>query len=62
MLEEVNHLTSLIENLLTIARADAGQIPLRRSVFGATELAREAGGLLEVLIEDKRQQLRIRRR
>jgi heavy metal sensor kinase len=57
MLEEVNHLTSLVENLLTIARADAGQIPLRRSVFGAAELAREAGGLLEVLIEDKRQRL-----
>ncbi len=33
MLEEVNHLTSLVENLLTIARADAGQIPLRRTVF-----------------------------
>lgn len=59
MLEEVNHLTSLIENLLTIARADAGQIPLCRSIFGATELAKEAGGLLEVLIEDKRQQLQI---
>jgi heavy metal sensor kinase len=57
MLEEVNRLTSLVENLLTIARADAGQIPLRRSVFGAMELAREAGGLLEVLIEDKGQQV-----
>jgi len=55
MLEEVNHLTSLVENLLTIARADAGQIPLRRSQFGAMELAREAGGLLDVLIEDKGQ-------
>jgi heavy metal sensor kinase len=54
MLEEVNHLTSLVENLLTIARADARQIPLRRSVFGVAELAREAGGLLDVLIEDKR--------
>jgi signal transduction histidine kinase len=57
MLEEVNRLTSLVENLLTIARADAGQIPLRRSVFGAMELAREAGGLLDVLIEDKGQQV-----
>ncbi len=57
MLEEVNRLTSLVENLLTIARADAGQIPLRPSEFGAMELAREAGGLLEVLIEDKRQQV-----
>ena len=58
MLEEVNRLTSLVENLLTIARADAGQIPLRPSVFGAMDLAREACGLLEVLIEDKRQQVR----
>jgi heavy metal sensor kinase len=57
MLEEVNHLTSLVENLLTIARADAGQIPIRPSVFGAMDLVREAGGLLEVLIEDKNQQL-----
>ena len=58
MLEEVNRLTSLVENLLTIARADAGQIPLRRSVFGAMELAREACELLGVLIEEKRQQVR----
>jgi heavy metal sensor kinase len=57
MLEEVNRLTSLVENLLTIARADAGQIPLRRSVFGAMELAREACELLGVLIEDKRHQV-----
>jgi heavy metal sensor kinase len=58
MLEEVNRLTTLVENLLLIARADAGQIALRRSVFGAMHLAREAAGLLEVLIEDKRQQIR----
>ncbi len=57
MLEEVNHLTSLVENLLTIARADAGRIPLRISEFGAMDLAREACGLLEVLIEDKRHQV-----
>jgi heavy metal sensor kinase len=57
MLEEVNHLTSLVENLLTIARADSGQIPLRPSVFRAMDLAREAGGLLEVLSEEKNQQL-----
>ncbi len=57
MLEEVNHLTSLVENLLTVARADSGQIPIHPSVFRAMDLAREAGGLLEVLIEDKNQQL-----
>lgn len=58
MLEEVNRLTALVENLLTIARADAGQISLRRSVFVAMDLAREACELLDVLIEDKRQQVR----
>jgi signal transduction histidine kinase len=58
MLEEVNRLTSLIDDLLTIARADAGQIPLRPSTFGAMALAREASGLLEVLIEDKGQCIR----
>ncbi len=58
MLEEVNHLTSLVDNLLTIARADAGQIPFHRSAFSAMELAQEAGGLLEVLIEDKSQRIR----
>jgi heavy metal sensor kinase len=57
MLEEVNRLTSLVEDLLTIARADSGQIPLRRSTFGAMDLAREAGALLAVLIEDKKQRL-----
>lgn len=57
MLEEVNRLTSLVENLLTIARADAGRIPLQTSEFGAMDLAREACGLLEVLIEDKRHQV-----
>jgi signal transduction histidine kinase len=57
MLEEVNRLTSLVENLLTIARADAGQIPLRRSEFRAMDLAREACGLLEILIEAKHQQV-----
>ena len=57
MLEEVNRLTSLVEDLLTIARADAGQIPLRRSSFVAMDLAREAGALLAVLIEDKAQRV-----
>ncbi len=58
MLEEVNRLTSLIDDLLIIARADAGQIPLRPSTFGAMDLAHEAGGLLEVLIEEKGQCVR----
>lgn len=57
MLEEVNRLTALVENLLLIARADAGQLALQHSVFGAMAVAREAAGLIDVLIEDKKQRL-----
>lgn len=54
MLEEVNRLTNLVESLLTLSRADAGQLTLRYSVFPLMELMRDAVGLLEVLIEDKK--------
>jgi signal transduction histidine kinase len=53
MLEEVNRLTSLIDNLLTISRADSGYIQLHRTVVPVMALAREAAGLLEVLMEEK---------
>lgn len=53
MLEEVNRLTSIVESLLTLSRADAGQIKVQVSVFPLVPLVREAAGLLEVLIEDK---------
>lgn len=53
MLEEVNRLTSIVENLLTLSRADAGQIRLQVSIFPLTALVREAASLLEVLIDDK---------
>ena len=55
MLEEVNRLTALVESLLTISRADAGRIELHPTIFSAMDLAREAAGLFEVLIEEKRQ-------
>jgi heavy metal sensor kinase len=57
MLEEVNRLTALVDNLLTIARADAGRIPLNTSVFSAVGLAREAAGLLDVLADEKGQRI-----
>lgn len=57
MLEEANRLTQLVDSLLTIARADAGQIQLSRTEFSASDLARECGLLLEVLLEEKKQQL-----
>lgn len=57
MLEEVGRLTALIDNLLTISRADAGNIPLQRKVVPVMELVREAAGLFEVLIEEKSQRI-----
>src|ERR1041385_1442151 len=53
MLEEVNRLTSLIDNLLTISRADSGHIQLHRTVLPVMSLAREAAGLFEILMEEK---------
>jgi heavy metal sensor kinase len=54
MLEEVNRLTGIVERLLTLSRADAGQIQMQVSVFPLKVLVREAASLLEVLIEEKR--------
>ena len=53
MLEEVNRLTSLIDSLLTIARADSGHLQLHRGAVPLMALAREAAGLFEVLMEEK---------
>jgi heavy metal sensor kinase len=53
MLEEVNRLTGIVEGLLTLSRADAGQISVQVSVFPLMALVREAAALLEVLIQDK---------
>jgi len=53
MLEEVNRLASIVDSLLTLSRADAGQIRVQVSVFPLVALVREAAALLEVLIEDK---------
>jgi heavy metal sensor kinase len=57
MLEEVNRLTSLIDNLLTISRADSGHIQLHRTVVPVMALAREVVGLFEILVEEKSQRL-----
>src|SRR5579872_6265145 len=57
MLEEVNRLTSLIDNLLTISRADSGHIQLHRTAVPVMALAREAAALFEILIEEKSQRL-----
>jgi heavy metal sensor kinase len=57
MLEEVNRLTSLIDSLLTISRADSGHIQLQRTTVPVMALAREAAGLFEILMEEKSQRL-----
>ncbi len=59
MLEEVNRLTALVDSLLTISRADAGRIKLHPTSFSAIDLAREAAGLFEVLIEEKDQHITV---
>lgn len=53
MLEEVNRLTSLLDNLLTISRADSGHIHLQRSRIPLLPLVRDAAGILEILMEEK---------
>jgi len=59
MLEEVNRLTALVDSLLTISRADAGRIELHPTVFSAMDLAREAAGLFEVLVEERGQRITV---
>jgi heavy metal sensor kinase len=54
MIEEVNYLTGLVDSLLMLSRADAGQIPMRPSVFPLMPLVRETVSLLDVLIEEKK--------
>ena len=59
MLEEANKLTRLVDSLLTIARADAGEIQLNPSSFSAVALVRECTSLFEVLVEENGQTLTI---
>jgi heavy metal sensor kinase len=59
MLEEVNRLTHLVDNLLILARADSGRLPLQRSEVKLLELATESALLLEVLAEEKKQSVEI---
>jgi signal transduction histidine kinase len=53
MLEEVNRLTSLLDNLLTISRADSGHIQLHRAPVPVLALVRDAAAIFEILIEEK---------
>ena len=55
MLEETNHLTQLVEGLLTLSRADAGQIQLRSDTIAIMSVLRESAALVEVLAEERQQ-------
>ena len=57
MLEEVDRLTRLVESLLVLSRADAGQVQLQRADVSLLALAQEATALVEVLAEEKRQRI-----
>jgi heavy metal sensor kinase len=60
MLEEVDRLTRLVESLLALSRADAGQIQLQRVDLSLLALVQEAGAMVEVLAEEKGQQLYVK--
>ncbi len=59
MLEEVDRLTRLSESLLALSRADAGHVQLQREYISLLRLAKEGSSVIEVLAEEKRQQIEI---
>ena len=57
MLEEANKLTRLVDSLLTIARADAGQIRIDSALISATDIAKNCASLFEAVLEENGQKL-----
>ncbi|MGQ0505900.1 MAG: sensor histidine kinase [Myxococcaceae bacterium] len=57
ILEEADSLRTLVDSLLTLSRADAGQYPLDLQPVKLSELARNVANQLEVLAEEKGQTL-----
>jgi heavy metal sensor kinase len=57
MLEEVERLTTLVDALLTLSRAEGGHVALRREPVALIDLTREVASHLGVLAEDKRQEI-----
>jgi heavy metal sensor kinase len=55
MLEEVDLLTRLVENLLLLTRAEAGRIPMTRTVVNLSDLVVSVSDGLRVLAEEKDQ-------
>jgi heavy metal sensor kinase len=60
MLEEVDRLTRLVESLLVLSRGDAGRVQLHRVDVSLISAAREALSVLEVLAEEKRQNIAVK--
>jgi signal transduction histidine kinase len=58
MLEESDHLARLVENLLTLARAEAGRLPLTPEPIDPSSIVESAVELLGVLAEEKGQTIR----
>jgi heavy metal sensor kinase len=58
MLEEADRLARLVDSLLILSRADAGQ-GLRRQELGLLELVRSSVSLLEILAEERDQRIEI---
>ena len=59
MLEDADRLTQLVETLLTLTRADFGDLKVRRSAGDLGELSRSVSEDLAVLAEEKSLQLRV---
>jgi heavy metal sensor kinase len=57
ILEEADRLTLLVDTLLSLSRADAGEVPLHREDVELLALAREVAAHLGVLAEEKEQAL-----
>ena len=59
MLEEVDGLTTVVDRLLAIARAEAGHTTLARESVDLSNLAEDVASELRVLAEEKRQTLTV---
>src|SRR5262249_47527742 len=57
MLEEADRLSRLVDGLLTLSRADVGQVKLTLECVDLGELAREVANHLGVLAEERRQSI-----
>jgi len=60
MLEEVDRLTNLVDSLLTLTRADAGKIELKREIVDLPEFTEAAVDPLRILADEKGQTLTVR--